>query len=76
MKKKPNPKPSAASSEKFIEVEFVYESPTAKEVFVAGDFNNWSFNSLPMRKAEDGDWRSRLSLTPGRHECRYIVDGE
>ena len=55
MKRKSNPKPSAASPEKFIEVEFVYESPTAKEVCLAGDFNDWSSNGLPMRKAEEGD---------------------
>jgi 1,4-alpha-glucan branching enzyme len=76
MKRKPNPKAPAASPEKFIEVEFVYESPIAKEVYLAGDFNDWSFNSLPMRKAEDGKWRIRVPLSPGRHEYRYIVDGD
>ena len=76
MKRKSNPKASATSREKFIEVEFVYESPTAKEVCLAGDFNDWSSNGLPMRKAEEGDWRIRVPLSPGRHEYRYIVDGE
>lgn len=61
---------------KKIDVEFVYESPAAKEVFVAGDFNNWSFTSLPMRKDEKGRWRIHVPLSPGRHEYRYIVNGD
>jgi len=76
VKRKPNPKLPAALPEQFVEVEFVYDSPTAKEVYLAGDFNNWSANGLPMRKTEDGDWRIRVPLSPGCHEFRYIVDGE
>lgn len=76
MKRKPNPKPPAALAEKTIEVEFIYESPTAKEVYLAGDFNNWSVNSLPMGKDENGVWRLCLPLAVGRHEYRYMVDGE
>jgi|SRR5579883_747824 1,4-alpha-glucan branching enzyme len=76
MKTKLNPKSSVVSAKKTIEVEFAYESPTAKEVYLAGDFNNWSFNSLPMRKDEKGVWLLRLPLTVGRHEYRYIVDGD
>ena len=76
MKKKPHPKPPAVLAEKNIRVEFVYESPTAKEVCLSGDFNNWNFSSLPMRKDRNGIWRLRLPLTAGRHEYRFIVDGE
>ena len=76
MKKQPSPESPVVSAKKTIEVEFVYESPTAKEVCVAGDFNNWSFNSLAMRKADDGKWRLRGPLAPGRHEYRFIVDGD
>lgn len=76
MKRKPNPKLLATLAEKTIEVEFIYESSTAKDIYLAGDFNNWSFNSLPMRKDEDGVWRVRLPLTAGRHEYRYMVDGD
>lgn len=75
-KGKPNPARAADDGPKTIEVEFTYESPTALEVCLAGDFNDWSRSNLPMRKDEKGVWRLRVPLTPGRHEYRYIVDGE
>lgn len=58
------------------EVEFSYESPAAREVYLAGDFNDWSFNGLPMVRDEKGVWRVRVRLSSGRHEYRFIVDGE
>lgn len=58
------------------EVEFSYGSADAKEVCLAGDFNNWSFNGLPLRKDAQGIWRVRLLVAPGRHEYRFIVDGD
>ena len=58
------------------EVEFVYESADAKAVCLAGDFNNWSFNGLPLSKDVQGVWRVRVPLTTGRHEYRFIVDGD
>lgn len=76
-KEKPNPGKAADGGPKTIEVEFIYESPAAVEVYLAGDFNAWGRSSLPMRsKDEKGVWRLRVPLTPGRHEYRYIVDGE
>ena len=67
-----------ATSRKRIEVEFIYESSEAKEVYLAGEFNNWSSHSLPMNKDQDGDhrWRVRVPLAPGRYEYRYVVDGD
>lgn len=58
------------------EVEFTYKSPAAREVCLAGDFNNWSFNGLPMVRDAEGVWRARVRLSPGRHEYRFIVDGD
>lgn len=60
----------------FSEVEFSYESPAAKEVCLAGDFNDWSFNGLAMVRDEKGVWRARARLSPGHHEYRFIVDGD
>ena len=65
-----------ANSPERIEVEFVYESSQAKEVHVAGTFNNWSSHSLPMQKNGENRWRVRVPLAPGRYEYRYIVDGD
>ncbi|MBI4657572.1 MAG: glycoside hydrolase family 13 [Verrucomicrobia bacterium] len=67
---------AAGGGARTIEVEFVHEWPEAREVYLSGSFNNWSCSSLPMRKDEKGVWRLRVPLTPGRHEYRYIVNGE
>ncbi|MBI4326488.1 MAG: isoamylase early set domain-containing protein [Chloroflexi bacterium] len=64
----PTPKRSA--------VQFRYESATAKTVFLAGDFNHWSFDGLPLRRNGDGLWHAKVQLPPGRHEYRFIVDGD
>ncbi len=47
---------------------------TAKQVFLAGDFNNWSPNSLAMKK-EQGEWVLTVHLSPGKHLYKFIVDG-
>lgn len=50
-------------------------STEAKQVNLVGDFNEWSADSMPLRKQRSGVWLKQLSLSPGRYEYRYIVDG-
>jgi 1,4-alpha-glucan branching enzyme len=60
-----------------IEVVFALERPNAKEVFLCGDFNQWSQMSLRMLQWNgNGRWEKRLALPPGRYEYKFIVDGE
>ena len=40
-------------------VEFTFQAPEAKEVYLAGEFNHWSTKSLPMKKDKDGVWKTR-----------------
>jgi len=58
------------------EMELFYESSSATEVHVSGDFNNWSFDALPMVRDKRGVWRTRVALPGGRYEYRFIVDGD
>ncbi len=54
-------------------------APIAKEaarVVVTGDFSNWSPDGIPMRRRDDGVWSVTISLDPGEHQYRLIVDGE
>ena len=51
-------------------------NPLAQEVHVAGAFNGWDPRATPMTRREDGFWAARLLLPPGRHEYRFIVDGQ
>jgi 1,4-alpha-glucan branching enzyme len=66
-------KPSAVRS--LREVEFHFESATAKSVHLAGAFNEWATGSLPLRRKTNGHWRVRVPLTPGPHQYRFVVDG-
>lgn len=45
----------------------------AKQVFIAGDFNNWTPNSLPMIR-QGNEWRFRVYLPYGKHIYKFIVD--
>lgn len=55
--------------------EFDFEAPAARQVSLAGDFNNWDANALPLQKGPDGFWRVSVPLKPGRYEYRFYVDG-
>ena len=57
------------------EVTFEFYAPSAKEVSLAANFNNWDAAKNPLKKNGGGKWRLSLSLQPGRYEYRYLVDG-
>ncbi len=57
-------------------VEFSLQAPEAKEVFIAGEFNQWDAQSLPMKRGRDGNWKIRTSLLPGRYEYKFLVDNQ
>jgi 1,4-alpha-glucan branching enzyme len=57
-------------------VEFSCHAPDAQAVFVAGSFNDWSADTLPLEKNTDGHWRAVVPLPTGRHEFKFIVDGQ
>ena len=56
-------------------IPFAFQAPTARQVSLAGDFNNWDPKAMPMRKHSDGVWHLNVALKPGRHEYRFIADG-
>ncbi len=47
----------------------------AERVYLAGDFNNWDVDNLPMEKDNKGTWETSFALPPGRYEYRFWVDG-
>ena len=57
------------------EVEVRVRRPDARQVFLAGDFNNWDKSSLAMSRTRTGDWVCRLQLPEGVYQYRYWVDG-
>ena len=55
-------------------IDFKFHAPQASNVTVAGTFNNWSQDSLRLKKGKDGNWTGQLKLKPGRYEYRFLVD--
>ncbi len=53
--------------------EFRYQAPNAQSVELMGEFNNWK--AVPMTKGSDGIWRVTMSLTPGTHAYKFLVNG-
>jgi hypothetical protein len=59
------------------EVLFEFQSPGARTVSLAGDFNGWGAESEAVRSENrDGRWVFRVQLEPGRYEYAFIVDGK
>ncbi len=56
-------------------VYFKLEAPKAEEVLLVGTFNDWDPRGRPLKKGKDGLWRTFVSLEPGAHEYRFVVDG-
>jgi 1,4-alpha-glucan branching enzyme len=48
----------------------------AKDVLVTGDFTGWSAEGVRLKRRRDGCWSCTVTLEPGEHEYRLIVDGE
>ncbi len=58
-------------------VVFVTLYPRAAKVQIAGDFNNWQPEKAEMSKVgESGVWQAKLKLPPGKHQYRFVVDGQ
>ncbi len=55
-----------------IQVELQLARAGARSVAVAGDFNGW--DAVRMKQGDDGVWRVRLSLSPGRYQYAFLVD--
>jgi 5'-AMP-activated protein kinase regulatory beta subunit len=57
---------------------FEYKAPRAKRVLLVGDFTGWESDPKRMTRSR-GDHDSfvaNVPLDPGRHEYKFLVDGE
>jgi 1,4-alpha-glucan branching enzyme len=71
------PATKAASSRRApVLVHLEYLDPRAQSVFVAGSFNDWHPAVTEMLNVGPGRWVKELTLVPGAHEYRLVVDGE
>ncbi|RXK57829.1 hypothetical protein ESA94_20125 [Lacibacter luteus] len=54
---------------------FMKDNLQAKQVMLAGTFNNWQPDVLPMIKTDSG-WIAFVKLAPGKHYYKFIADGK
>lgn len=61
------------------QVTFNYKSASTgvKNVYIAGSFNGWNSSSHALEgPGPDGSFSRILSIPPGRHTYKYVVDGQ
>ena len=60
------------------EVTFAYKPPGKVEsVYLAGTFNDWKETATKMDGPDaDGRYTAKLTLKPGNHEYKFVVDGK
>jgi hypothetical protein len=59
------------------EVTFAMEASAAKDIYVAGDFNDWKINDESrLARIENGCWEKRVTLPQGRYRYKFVIDGE
>jgi 1,4-alpha-glucan branching enzyme len=57
------------------EVMLSFYAPEAREVRVAGTFNDWRPERNPLEHTGYGEWSARLMLKSGQYQYRFVVDG-
>jgi 1,4-alpha-glucan branching enzyme len=57
-------------------VSFELVKPGARQVYVAGSFNDWKPEKAPLMPKGNGRWVGDLTIKPGRHEYLFVVDGQ
>ena len=57
-------------------VSFRFFRPQARQVLLAGDFNGWGAQPLPMRRTEEGYWVAAMRLPAGDYGFQYEADGQ
>jgi hypothetical protein len=50
--------------------------PDAKTVCVAGTFNGWKPEKMPLIRQGNGRWAGDLAVKAGRYEYLFVVDGQ
>ena len=57
-------------------VRFVLVEPSARQVAIVGDFNQWQKGATLLATSRDGVWTVDVPLRSGRHEYAFVVLGE
>jgi chromosome partitioning protein len=61
---------------KMVKINFSILAPQAREVYVAGDFNDWRLDDNSRMQKDNDVWKKIMNITPGRHHYRFVIDGK
>jgi 1,4-alpha-glucan branching enzyme len=71
----PKRETQAGTATESKQVTFKLDAPFAGQVFLAGEFNDWSPTAQPMEKGDAGVWTTSIVLSPGKYLYKFVVDG-
>src|SRR5918996_4684178 len=54
---------------------FLFVAPSASQVHIVGDFNDWDSEASPLQRMDKGVWTITIPLAPGRYQYTFVVDG-
>lgn len=57
-------------------ISFSLSAPDARNVKLAADFTGWEDDAREMKRQANGSWKATVTVPPGQHEYRFIVDGQ
>ena len=57
------------------EITLTVKAPEAKEVYLAGEFNNWKLDENSKMEQTNGYWNKCLNLKDGKYRYRFVIDG-
>lgn len=60
---------------KLTEITLTVKAPEAKEVYLAGEFNNWKLDENSRMEQNNGNWSKRINLNNGKYRYRFVIDG-
>jgi hypothetical protein len=67
--------PAGVEGQRVVQVIHVPSARDVQHVNIAGSFNNWDPDSIPMRK-EGSVWIVVLTLPPGTYEYMFVENGD
>ncbi|WP_272021919.1 isoamylase early set domain-containing protein [Olleya namhaensis] len=64
-------------SKPVCKVTFTVPAAQAKQVTVAGNWNEWNTEVEPLKKLKNGTFKGTVNLEAGQaYEFKYVVDGQ
>jgi len=72
----PKPQPAKVERPKGNRISLELFKPGAKQVCVAGSFNEWKPEKTPLVPVGNGRWVGDLAVKAGRYEYLFVVDGQ